>query len=236
MPLQFLKFLLLALALFIFTNKVLTQINNEETILLLKLDSLSQQKNSTSHFAKLYAETFTNTILYFQNEDKSRKVLANRFETSLASFFFKAAAMADKNTGSWQTYFADTTHSPFQYQLLGINAHINGDIWQALTKEFTLNELREFKPIYLSFLKKGMVRQYNDFYMHTALAVPKVRLLHFVSLGLSKNYGRLKLVAWGKRQLRLGLLNQTNPAKFARKQKSLNRKTMRLNQLILRNF
>jgi Family of unknown function (DUF5995) len=224
------------LAPFLFISKALPQINNGETLLLQKLDSLSQQKNTASQFAKLYATTFTKTILYFQNEVEGTKELANRFEIRLAGFFFTAAALADKNNSGWQTYFADTALSPFQYLLLGINAHVNGDIWQALTKEFSLNELQAFKPTYLSFLKKGMAKQYTDFYTNTALHINKVKYLHLVTFGLSKSYGKLRLMHWGRRQLKLAFLYHIAPDKFIKKQKSLNRKTMRLNQLILKNF
>jgi Family of unknown function (DUF5995) len=236
MLIQIMKRLFLILVLFFFVARVLPQVNNGEIPILLKLDSLTHQNTAAKHFAKLYAETFTKTVFYFNNEKQRTKELAHRFETTLAGFFFTAAALAYKNINSWQTYFADTALTPFQYQLLGINAHINGDIWQALTKEFSLSELIEFKPTYLSFLKKEMLQQYNDFYTNTALTVAKVKALHLLSFGLSKNFGRQLLKRWGLRQLKLAFIYHKNPEKFTRKRKNLNRKTNHLNWLILRNF
>ena len=43
----------------------------------------------------------------------------------------------------WQTYFSDTCFNTLTYWMLGINAHINGDMVELLALDFSLDELKK---------------------------------------------------------------------------------------------
>jgi hypothetical protein len=119
--------------------------------------------------------------------------------------------------------------------LYGINAHINGDIWQALTNEFTLEELQQLKPSYFAY-QKGLLKDYDSIYKFAYATSPRLRLFHLLSLGLDKWYGKVLLSRWRKRQMHLAELYFINEDRFRRKLKRVHRKMTRLNDNIRRNI
>ncbi|HSU29168.1 MAG TPA: DUF5995 family protein, partial [Chitinophagaceae bacterium] len=111
------------------------QIRDEEVVLLEKLDAVSHSKSPASHFAELYFRTTARIAQTFLYADEQAHTLMQRMETRFAALFFNAVeAYREGNPVpiEWKTYFSNEKFSELQYQLLGINAHINGDIWQAL--------------------------------------------------------------------------------------------------------
>jgi hypothetical protein len=90
--------------------------------------------------------------------------------------------------------------SPVQFKLLGINAHINRDIWQALTTEFSLQELMENMASYLRF-EKGRLKVYHEFYNESFEANGKIRLLSFISGRLENCMGSYCLINGEKGKL-----------------------------------
>lgn len=215
-----------------------TQEKDIEIELLKKLDSISKSSSIARHFASLYFETTVLSIDFFANADPAAKNFIERLENKFAGFFFQSADAYFNKTEIpvvWQSYFRDSTLSPLQYKLLGINAHINGDIWQALTSEFSGEELMKNRNIYLRF-QKGLQKQYQRFYDEYVSSNLKTGLLNNTTLGLTKIYGKMMLSRWRKRQLRLAILYHTDKIKFEDALSSLTRKREELNRLILRNL
>lgn len=215
-----------------------TQEKDIEIELLKKLDSISKSSSIARHFASLYFETTILSIDFFANADPAVKNFIGRLENNFAGFFFRSADAHFNKTAIpvvWQSYFRDSTLSPLQYKLLGINAHINGDIWQALTSEFSGKELMENRITYLRF-QKGLQKQYQRFYDDYVSSNLKTGLLNNTTLGLTKIYGKMMLARWRKRQLRLAILYHTDKKRFDDALGSLNRKREELNRLILRNL
>lgn len=215
-----------------------TQEKDVEIELLKKLDSISRTSSIARYFASLYFESTVLSINFFANTDPAVKKFIERMENNFAGFFFRSADAHFNKTEIpvvWQSYFMDSTLSPLQYKLLGINAHINGDIWQALTSEFSVKELMENRITYLRF-QKGLQKQYQRFYDDHVSSNLKTGLLNNTTLGLTKIYGKMMLARWRKRQLRLAILYHTDKKRFDDALSSLNRKREELNRLILRNL
>lgn len=214
------------------------QISETEFNLLKRLDSIARSQSISTHFAKLYRETTIEAIDFFQNEDQEKRSFIQRLEQSFASYFFTAAEAfkkGEKISPVWQAYYADTTLNPLQYELLGINAHINGDIWQALVNEFTFNEIRENRKTFLQF-KKGLAVIYRNFYERAIQENRRIKMLHNLSLGLDRLYGKLMLHRWRNRQIRLAEWHFNKPEKQKYRLLRLHMKMRRFDQLILHHL
>lgn len=214
------------------------QATDTEFRLLSRLDSVRKSTSVAKHFAAIYTETTALAILFFQYADTAEKNFIERLETAFAGYFFRAADKGREGktaADGWVAYFGDTSLSVLQYELIGINAHINGDIWQALTTTFTPEEIKRYKNSYLRF-QEILVKQYKDFFDQSVQTHPLTRTLHRLTLGLDKFYGKLMLAKWRKRQLKLALLYFNDPAVFRQQWKKLQQKMKRTNQLILRRL
>ena len=215
-----------------------SQTNNYGSSLLVKLDSISQGQSISKYFARLY---YTTTVIaddFFASSDEPVRSFMKRLEERFGEYFFQAARSYKAGTKipeNWSTYFSDTSFSEAQYFLLGANAHINGDIWQALTTEFSLEEIQENKESYFGFYK-GLKKVYTDVYYSTLMSAKKAELLHHISLGFDKVYGKMMLRRWRKRQMQLAILYFTDKNRFVKKLNKLKRKMAKLDRLICRNL
>lgn len=207
-----------------------------EIILLKKLDSISKSKSVASYFASLYFETTTISADFFKNTAPATKSFIERFEKSFAGFFFRAAEANIADTpvpAVWRDYYADSALSVLQYKLLGINAHINGDLWQALTSEFTAKEIADNHTTFLNF-QKGLQGQYQRFYDENVITNPTISLLNNVTLGLARTYGKMMLSKWRKRQYKLAILHYTDQVRFRQIVSRVNKKREQISRLILK--
>lgn len=212
------------------------QVSDAEILLLQKLDSVKKAPSISSYFADLYLETTVRAVHFTQSKNnKSTTEFMRRMEISFAELFLHSAEsfrVGNKVSPEWKSYYAASSLKPIQYQLLGINAHINGDIWKALVNEFSNGEIRNYRKAYHQFGKE-LTAQYKSFYDRSVISNPKLHLLDQASLGFSKWYGTWMLKKWRKRQLRMAYLYQTDKKRFDQKSKKLNRKMELINQLIL---
>jgi hypothetical protein len=206
--------------------------------LLQKLDSVQGSPLVSRHFAELYFNTTAKAVVYFSRANKPVRELMRRFEQRFACFFLTAAnayGQKEEIPPAWKTYFTDSSLSRLQYFLLGANAHINGDMWQAMTTEFSLQELKTFKNPYYRYNRK--LKEALFFVYNTAFdTAPGIRLLHGLSVGFDRIFTRLMLVRWRKRQMKLSLLWFTDKEKFAVKFEGLQKKMAVLDKLVLQNL
>lgn len=201
-----------------------------------QLDSLSKSNSLSRHFATLYLETTLIAIRFFNKAPAREKQFIERLEHNFSGFFLKAAsAKQEERSAIWQNYFRDSSLSPLQYQLLGINAHINGDIWQSLVSEFSLEELSANKKSYSRF-QRGLKLQFRRFYRESRETNFVTRLLDRGTAGFAAEYGIVMLARWRKRQYQLAILHYTNPEKCKKRLEVITRKKERLDQLILRHL
>jgi hypothetical protein len=219
-------------------RSVPAQVSEQEIMLLQQLDSISRSASVARHFAALYFETTANAAGFFSSAKPDARHFIIRFETAFAGYFFHSVSAynhGDTIPPVWKSYFSDTGFLPLQYQLLGINAHINGDIWQAMTSAFSWEELQNHKKDYMGF-QKSLVKQYHRFFETSVTTHSKTRLLHRLSLGLDKFYGRLVLMRWRQRQWKLARLWYTRKDLFHRKRARVERKREHLNRLIINSL
>lgn len=209
-----------------------------DKVLLEKLDSIKSSSSVSSYFASIYLITTYKAIQFFSTYKDPVLQRLQRLEFRFADYFFRSAeASRQKNEipVEWKEYFSHTALSPLQYELLGINAHINGDIWKALTTEFTLAEIMEIKKYYFEFYR-ALKDVYIVFYHSAFRSDSKIRWLHFASFGLDKSFGETMLFRWRKRQMKLAILYFTDSVRFYKRHKNLEKKMRRLNYMILHNL
>jgi|CXWL01.1.fsa_nt_gi hypothetical protein len=226
------------LLLYLLSSAAYPQVSNGEIGLLQKLDSIKNSSSVSRHFAGLYFNTTNKVVDFFLSKPEKERMFIQRLETSFADYFFRSAhAFAEGATVAeeWETYFKDTSLSPLQYQLLGINAHINGDIWRALVSAFSLEEIQNGKKSYFEF-NRELINQYREFYNWSIAEDARIKLLHTVTAGIDKLYGKLMLIRWRKRQLRLATLYYKDRNRFNKQMGRLNKKMRHINELILRNL
>lgn len=229
---------LLFLLLFFNSGQSLNAQENDPDIrLAMQLDSMATTADLHHHFAKIYTTSVLRSIQHYQGASESELYFIRRFEHLFAGYFFRAAACRGRGPGTeaWQAYFHDSTLSPLQYQLLGINAHINADLSVTLTEGFSLEELKVHKKTFLRF-QVGLRKQFMVFYEENRRTNHLTRLLHQLTFGLAKPYGAVMLYQWRKRQYRLAVLHKTRPGKEARLKRKTARHKERIDRLILRHL
>lgn len=207
-----------------------------DKILLQRLDSVKCSSSIASYFASIYLTTTQNAIHFFSKYKEPVRASLQRLEDRFAEYFFRSAeACCEKKEipAEWKEYYSNSFLSPLQYRLLGINAHINGDIWKALITEFTLEEIMRIKKYYFNF-NRGLREIYFNFYNEASRGYSKIRWLHLASLGTDKSFGEMMLLRWRNRQMRLAVLYYTHPTRFNKQHRKLEKKMQRLNNLILR--
>jgi hypothetical protein len=220
--------------LLLHVNVAYAQHSHEVRNLLHQLDSVKQGGSVARYFAGIYLTTTVHASDYFSLRDSIGQQLMGRMELRFATYFFQAAKAFQNGEPipeAWRPYFNDTIGGSLRHILYGINAHINGDIWQALTAEFSSQELEQLKPYYF-----GYFRQLLDEYQFVCrLAVKSsrfLRLLHILSFGADQVYGRVMLKRWRKRQMRLAELYFRDKYRFERERNALQRAISRINRLI----
>jgi hypothetical protein len=214
------------------------QVSAGELNLLHKLDSVSASPSVSAYFADLYFVTMVNAIRFFEEARDSSRLSIRRMQAGFAAYFFAAAdsfAQQKNIPEEWKAYYADTSTTDLRHVLLGINAHINGDIWQALAQSFSYKELKEIRPIYFSYYS-GLLDIYEEVYEAAYSADRSVRLAHTLSLGLDKWYGKRLLHRWLRRQMKIACLFHHDDKRFRKRLKKLKRKMRRMDDAIIRHF
>ena len=202
--------------------------------LAAKLDSITMCPGKEKHFSELYLLTTRLVDSYVESLPVKSKNLMKRMEESFAVYFFNAIESHNSGTqipGIWENYF-NGDHSPLQLKLMGANAHINGDIWQALTNNFSLEEIKQLKPFYKNY-NKSIRKVFDDLFMSAIRSDKRLHDLHLLTLGLDKVYGRMMLKRWRNRQLRLAILKFENPGRFDKKKKSIDKKRNKIDRMII---
>lgn len=133
------------------------------------IDSLSKIGNSNTtscHFAKLYLETILITNKYLETQSDSIKQFVFGFESQFANYFFQAHQnyiLNQPQNKIWHQYYSDTSLNKLQYLFLGMNAHINGDMGNALKDVYDLSTLKKYTPYLLRF-QRSIENLYDSVY------------------------------------------------------------------------
>lgn len=187
------------------------------------------------HFAKAYTWATRAVNQYILSLNEEDRILMQRLETEFAVYFMEGVAdfKNGKPNAVWDSYFNTPDLNEAQYFLLGINAHINGDMWKALYGHFSLGELRELEHIYRqghTALKEVVNRVQTEI-------VPtnrRLRTIHTVVLGLDKPIANWMLKRWRNRQFKIALQLHQQPERGQKILKRATRKMVKMNGMIIR--
>jgi hypothetical protein len=202
--------------------------------LLDTLQQIEQTRTTARHFATLYHKAIEITNGYAHSQPGSVKNFIFGFESSFGPLFFasyKNYCLRQPQSFSWQPYYRDSTLNPLQYMFIGMNAHINGDMWLALKNAYVYDTLYKYKNDLIRFQKVYNV--FFDSIYSTTRQYKKVRRLHRLTLGLDKALGRRMVLRWRKRQVALALLYYRHPAQCNRRWQRVQRKMQRFNRFAL---
>ncbi|GAB2805637.1 DUF5995 family protein [Ferruginibacter profundus] len=205
----------------IFCTAFLTTASAQPRYNALLLDTLQEIAGSNTpskHFARLYYKAIESTNGYTITKPDSVKQFIFGFESVFAPAFFRSYRnylTHQPQEFSWQHYYADTGLNELQYQFMGMNAHINGDMWRALKDKYGYDTLKKYRQPLLQFQKT--LNSFFDSIYTATVKYKKVKRLHLFTLGADKIMGRQMIFTWRRRQVQMALLFYSNPAKCKRK-------------------
>jgi hypothetical protein len=205
-------------------------------IQLYQLDSLSQSSNITRHFGYLYYEFLKLVEAKLEKADSSTQRYIRYFEQVFAQFYIDACYAFVNNKEipmpAWRFYFKDTTLSRGQYYLLGANAHLNGQLAEAIAHSYKAEEWPAIKRKYYLF-NSCLNETYKLVHKEAVANSRRVKLLHFITLGLDKPLGNYYLYKWRKRQMRLTEYFYMDKGKYNRLLNKINRKKEKIDRMVV---
>jgi hypothetical protein len=202
------------------------------------IDAIAKTKNTASIFAALYSKTMLEIEEQLKLMDTATISQVRKLEINFSEYFLKACRdFNDSNMKGkvWSAYFTTAGLSPVQLQLLGINAHINGDLWQALKDSFSETEIKGISKTVFLF-HQSLLHIYKEVYDEAVAANRKIKTLHILSLGLSEKYGKHLLSKWRKRQIKLASLYYFDQKRFEKKRCTTEKKKTRIDNMIIRRL
>ncbi len=202
--------------------------------LLDTLQQIAQTNTPAKHFAALYYRAIEKTNKYAGTKPDNVKEFIFGFESRFAPVFFRSYHDFVNHQPlpfSWQRYYADTGLNELQYQFMGMNAHINGDMWVALKEKYCYDTLKKYRQPLLKF-QKALNSFFDSIYIATG-KYKKIRRLHYLTLGFDKFIGRQMILHWRKRQQQMALLFYSDPKKAGRKLKHINSSMARYDKFAL---
>lgn len=203
--------------------------------LLDTLQQIARANTPSKYFAKLYYNAIGITNNYAAVQPDSVRQFIFGFESLFASAFFRSYQNFihhQPQQFSWQRYYADTTLNELQYQFMGMNAHINGDMWLALKDKYSCDTLKKYRHDLLLFQKT--LNTFFDSIYCTSGRYKKIHRLHFFTLGLDKNIGKHMIMHWRNRQEKLALLFYTHPQACGKKLTRLKKRMAHYDKFALR--
>jgi hypothetical protein len=203
-----------------------------------QVDSISYSNGKGRPFAVVYRESMKNISLQAQTMDSSLQNFVLKFETTFAAYFLDAcfdneAGTLPKNS-EWTCFFNTGKTPSWKKILLGVNTHINIDIWPSLVKNFSAKQIRENKKQFLS-LQPSIVKVYDQVFDTLLAHSGYMRFISFVTFRLNKKLGERILYKWRKRNMNLAIWHSEKPKKFERKWKAVQRKKKKTDKIILRS-
>jgi hypothetical protein len=200
-----------------------------------RVDSISRTAGIPGHFARIYSKVMANIELQIRDADTAAAFFIQKFEIHFADYFLNACT-DDKNgklsSSEWSNLFSNPAAHPLQLTLMGINAHTNGDIWQALVNNFPEKDIRLHKKAFLA-CQASIVKVLYPFYDSIAAQSWYLKFMKTVTMGLVKNLGERIIYKWRLRQVNLAILYYHDPEKFNKRLLKINRKKEKIDQLIL---
>lgn len=202
-----------------------------------KIDSIGNTQGIASPFCKAYSRSMQNVATQMRGMDSAAQFFIKKFEIRFAAYFLEALAEYENgfipSSPVWHCYFSQREAQPWQLVLLGVNAHVNGDMWQSLVNEFSHDEIRLHQKHFISF-QRSIAKNYDVFFDELMSQNGYVRFINSFTKGLAKFIGERIIRKWRRRQVRLAILFYTGDKTFNKQQEVVNRKKQKIDQIILR--
>ena len=202
------------------------------------VDSLAKSNGPGSCFAQLYTKATIEIEKQLIGLDTTSINQIRRLEKNFCFYFInacKGVAESNDTVSIWGAYFKNGNSSELKRKLFGINAHINGDLWQALRDSYNKEEIiKAGRTVFL--FHQSLLKIYNDLYEEAKAVNKKVKTIHVLSLGFSKGYGRHLLKKWRKRQIKIATLYYYDRQKFERIKTKTERKKNKIDKTISRQL
>ena len=169
--------------------------------------------------------------------DSIAKSFITWFEMRFADYFLNAC-FDDKNgnlaeTSEWNCYFSSKDVRPWQLVLLGVNAHINIDFWQALTDNFSEKEIRQNKKQLLA-CRFSVAKVYSGLFDIMIAESEYLKFINAFTKGFAAELGKRIMFKWRRRNINLAILFYHNHEKFKRKWVTITKKKYKNDKIILR--
>jgi len=201
-----------------------------------RIDSIANTAGIASHFCKTYSRSMQNIRGQMKGMDSGAQIFIKRFEIRFAAYFLQPwneylrGTLSD--TSVWNSYYSGKAVYAWQYVLLGVNAHVKGDMWKALVNEFSEKEMGQNKKLFISF-QTSISKNYDVFFDELMAQNGYVRFINAFTKGLAKFTGEKVIAKWRRRQVKLAILFYSNAKKFRKKLAINNRKKQKNDKLIL---
>ncbi len=202
--------------------------------LLVKLQSITEKNDKAKNFAKLYKVIVFLSIDYLKKLDEGEQQFIIDFEKEFLQLFTKPSdSFVNRSivTGKWENYFNAPIQNELQYQFIGLNTHINGDMWFAI-QQLPYDSIVKYKKV-LSAFQQQIDLVWDSIYS-TTLQYKKIGHLHKLSFGLSAIIGKRTLLKWRNSAIEIALLYTENKKLYLRKSRRQLRKMSKYNRLALK--
>lgn len=204
---------------------------------MLTIDSIAHTNTIPGYFCKVYNKSMQNITSQIQYMNSGTRAFIQKFEIGFAGYFlipYYANTNGDALIGSvWKCYYSNGNAKQWQYVLLGVNAHINGDFWHVLVDNFSEREIRFYKKDILA-TQPSIVKVYDDVFDTIKSQSSYLRFINFLTFGSVKKFGERTFFKWRKRAVNLAIMYYHDPEKFKRRLAIVNRKKENIDRQILR--
>jgi hypothetical protein len=194
-----------------------SQIPRYNGALLDTLEQIMATRSPSGYFARMYHGAIEATNKHAFAQPDSVRQITFLFEKTFAPLFFRAHRNFEHRETvpqEWRAYYSSAGLTELQYQFLGMNAHINGDMWVALISNFGYDTLKKYRRAILKY--QDVLNPFYDSLYDRTRIYKKIKKLHIITLGFDRAYGKKTVFRWRKRQLKLAMLWYQDPRKFTR--------------------
>src|ERR1051326_6051969 len=210
--------------------------DTKENNSIQKVDSIAHTTGAANYFAGMYGKIMESIERKIEHRTEPEKLFIRKFELSFADYFLKAY-YDEKDCflspfSEWKCLFSHPNIQSWQLLLLGVNAHVNIDMWQALVASFSEEEIMRNKRQFLS-VQPAIAKVYRPFFDEIMNQSSYLKFINSFTGGVAKITGERLVYKWRKRNVRLAVLFYKNPEKFKRRAEIIRKKKQKIDEIIL---
>ena len=199
--------------------------------------SIEKSRTISRHFAGLYRQTVLITNEFAKTKDPFASDFILKLDDAFIPIFLQAHEAFIKGQeipANWKTYYQSDSLNSLQYQFLGMNAHINGDLHLALIQQFGYDSIKAHKKDLMSF--QTVLNKIVDSVYEQTKAYPELKIFHDLTLGTNRIMAREMVRHWRRRQINLALLYYHKPKKYQRRLQHVQSLKVKWDKAVLDHF